>query len=154
MAKAKKKTMIKSSAVEKAIASSLETFSATLSETEKAIKERSATAKKLASESKRLSKKRATLAKRKKSATAKLKKSPDAAGRKAVKDVEKELSAVTKQIAKSKPAKQENTAELTSLKSSCRQVASYVKGIEKCDKILSKPKKKSRKKRAKKAAES
>lgn len=149
--KTKKKAVIKSSAVEKAIASSLENLTMALESTEKAIKERSATAKKLTSESKRLSKKRAILTRRKKTAKVKLTKTPDAANRKALKDVEKEIAVITKQITKSTPVKQENTSELASLKASHRQASAYVKGIQQADKVLAKPKKKRRKKRVVKA---
>jgi len=149
MAKVAKKSTVKSSALEKTISTSIDSLSSAFSVSASAVETLSKDAKKLTLESKRLAKKRMMLMKRKKTAATKLKKTPDAANRKALKDVEKELAVVTKMIDKVKPQKTESAEELTALKACFRRVSAYMKSIEGADKVLNKPKKKVRKKRAK-----
>ncbi|NOZ54883.1 MAG: hypothetical protein GXP08_17405 [Gammaproteobacteria bacterium] len=138
--------------MEKTISSSLDSLFSAFSNSADAVETLSKDAKKLALESKRLTKKRSALMKRKKIAAGKLKKSPDAANRKALKDVEKEIAGVTKLLDKVKPQKAASTEELMALKACFKKASAYMKSIEGADKTLNKPKKKIRKKRAKPAA--
>lgn len=149
MAKATKKSIVKSSALEKTISTSIDSLSSAFNVSADAVATLSNDAKKLTLEAKRLTKKRAILLKRKKTAATKLKKAPDAANRKALKDVEKEIAVITKLLDKVKPQKASSTEELTALKACFRKVSAYMKSIEGADKVLNKPKKKVRKKRAK-----
>jgi hypothetical protein len=96
----------------------------------------------------RLSKKRATLLKRKKLATTRVQKEPSADNNKALRDVKKELDSVTKELGKAKIVKDANNAELSDLRASLKRATAYRKGVAAADKVLNKPKKKSRRKKA------
>jgi len=145
MAKAVKKSLISSNAVEKTTEASLINLAKVCNDAAAAIATKTKDTKKLAVEIKRFSKKRATLAKRKKSAATKLKKDKIAANRQALKEVEKELSQVDKDLNKLKPAKAAISEELAALKASYKRVSAYVSVIDKADKILNKPAKKRKK---------
>lgn len=145
MAKAKKKTIVKSAAVSNAIAGAIDTLTAASTSSAGAIAIRAKDAKKFSSESKRLAKKKAMLAKRKTATTAKLKKEASASLRKLLKTTVKELADVTKAGSKNRAEKSVNSEELTGLKVSFKRVATYIKVIEKAEKVLSKPKKKKKK---------
>ncbi|MDH3947726.1 MAG: hypothetical protein OEU74_02085 [Gammaproteobacteria bacterium] len=148
MPKKSKQTVVKSASLEKVIENSLAALNAANNDGEKAVAALSKTAKTLTSEGKRLSKKRATLSRRKKTATAKLKKANNAETRKLLKVTEKELNSVKKLAAKSAANKSANSNELNGLKAQTKRTKAYLAALEKADKILNKPKKKRRKKRA------
>lgn len=145
MAKAKKKSVVKSAAVDKAIMAAIESLNAASEASAVAVATRAKDAKNFTAEGKRLAKKKAALAKRKKTAAVKLKKDGTAAARKSLKDSEKELAVVTKDGAKNRVEKSVNAEELTGLKLGLKKVSAYLKVIEKSDKVLNKPKKKKRK---------
>ena len=147
-----KKPVVKSAALANVIEKSLAALGTANDNGEKAVAALSATAKKLTAEGKRLSKKRATLSRRKKATTAKIKKTNDADAKKLLKATEKELNSIKKLAAKSSAAKKANAEELKGLKASAKRTKAYLAVIAKADKVLNKPKKKTRKKRAKKAA--
>ncbi|HED17757.1 MAG TPA: hypothetical protein ENI64_13215 [Gammaproteobacteria bacterium] len=143
-------TVVKSASLEKVIETSLAALNAANDNGTKAVAALSKIAKKLSAEGKRLSKKRATLIKRKKATTAKLKKSDDAATRKLFKATTAELNAVRKMAAKSTSARSANTEELRGLKAQAKRAKAYTGVLTKADKILNKPVKRRRKKRASK----
>ena len=105
--------------------------------------------KNLSAEAKRLGKKRKTLNNRRNSAAAKAKKDPVVANRNALRKVARELADVRKAVAKNKPVKAANFGELSGLRISCRRLAAYGRALAAADKALNKPKKKSRKRKAK-----
>ncbi len=146
----KMKAIAKSSALEKTITASIESLASACNQSEIAVNSLSKVAKDLAKESMRLNKKRAILVKRKKTVTAKQKKNPSADSKKILQGVEKELTAIAKEIAKVKPIKESNAIELKVLKEWMKRASAYTKGIENADKVLNKPKKKARKKVARK----
>ena len=148
MAKAKIKPIVKSAAIDKAIVSAVETLNAACNASAPAVDVRAKEAKKLTAEGKRLAKKKAVLSKRKTAVSAKVKKDPSAANRKLLKVTVTELAAVTKASAKSRAAKSANAEELNGLKAGLKKAVTYAKLIEKARKVLDKPRKKSRKKRA------
>jgi len=151
MPKSKKATVMKSAALEKLVSGSMDNLQVACDDGAKAIATRSGEAKKLLAESKRISKKRAVLIRRKKTTSMKLKKVADAATRKILRDVEKELAAIKKVGEKVRASKSSLAEELKGLKENQKRAAAYLKVIEKADKILNKPKKKKRRRRVKKA---
>jgi len=146
----KKKSITNSNAIEKTIVASVASLTSACNQSAIAVDSLSKVAKTLAKESLRLNKKRSLLMKRKKTVAAKQKKSPNSENKKAIQSVEKELSAISKEIAKVKPQKDSNAVELKTLKSWLKRASAYTKGIESADKVLNKPKKKIRRKVAKK----
>ncbi len=151
MPKSKKATVMKSAVLEKLVSGSMNNLQVASDGGAKAIASRSAEAKKLLAESKRISKKRAILIRRKKTTSMKLKKVADAATRKILRDVEKELAAIKKVGEKVRASKTSLAEELKGLKENQKRAATYLRVIEKADKILNKPKKKKRRRRVKKA---
>ncbi len=151
MPKSKKATVMKSAVLEKLVSGSMNNLQVASDGGAKAIASRSAEAKKLLAESKRISKKRAILIRRKKTTSMKLKKVADAATRKILRDVEKELAAIKKVGEKVRASKTSLAEELKGLKENQKRAATYLNVIEKADKILNKPKKKKRRRRVKKA---
>jgi len=148
MAKTVKKVSVVSSlAVEKTIETSVGNLAKACSDAAAAVATKTKETSKLAAEIKRCSKKRVTLMKRKKIAANKLKKESSADNRKALKEVEKEITSVAKELGKFKPIKASVSEELTALKGHYKRVAAYVGAFEKADKILNKPKKKLKKRK-------
>ena len=145
-----KKTVVKSASLEKVIETSLAALNAAKENGEKAVAALSINAKKLSAEGKRLSKKRATLSKRIKTTAAKFKKTGDAATRKLHKAATTELNSVKKLAAKSSAARSAIAEELRGLKAHTKRSKAYVAAHAKADKVLNKPVKKRRKKRASK----
>ena len=145
------KTIAKSNALEKTITASVASLTSACNQSAIAVDSLSKVAKTLAKESMRLNKKRAVLLKRKKTAAAKQKKTPSAENKKALLAVEKELTTISKEIAKVRPKKESNAVELRALREWLKRASAYTKGIESADKVLNKPKKKVRRKVAKKA---
>ncbi|MFO7603930.1 MAG: hypothetical protein R6X06_08965 [Gammaproteobacteria bacterium] len=146
MANAKK--IVKASSLANTIKNATENLAAAASDGEAAASQLGSERKKLVAESKRFAKKRATLTKRKQTAASRLKKTPNADNRKALTAVSKELASVKKAGDKARAAAAANNEELKAVKTSLRQATAYLNVIEKADKVLNKPKKKRRKKRA------
>ena len=145
---AKKKTSIaKAGMVSKSLENALLNLEAAFESGTKAVTQRAQNGSQFAKLVARLSKKRSTLLKRKKLATARVKKESSADNRKALKDVTKELDTVTKELGKAKVVKDANNVELNELRVSLKRATAYRKGIAAADKVLNKPKKKSRRKK-------
>ncbi len=143
-----KKTIIKNAALAKVIDSSLTNLEAATTNGAKALVLATKNSKQSSAEGKRLSKKRMTLIKRRKTAAAKVKKDPIAANKKALSAVDKELTAIRKAAAKNKTVKAANFEELSGLRVSCRRLSAYSKAIASADRVLNKPKKKTRRRKA------
>ncbi len=151
-AKKKAKKMVRGAAAVNTIESAVSSIFDISANTEKASVALSSERKKLAAAAKRLSKKRATLMRKKKSTAMKLKKAPDAAGKKALKAIEKDISMTRKEAAKVSGQKNVVSSELAEIKGAAKRASAYSKAIAAADKVLNKPKKKRRKKRTAKKA--
>lgn len=150
--KTKKKTLIKSNALEKLINSAVGGMEAALESGTEAINVLGKEVKSLNTQGSRLRKKRVILLKRKKATTGKLKKSPNAELRKLLRDVERELASSRKELTKVTSAKDVAAGELGALKGNFKKVSVYAKAIEKADKVLNKPVKKKKRKKSSKVA--
>lgn len=150
--KAKNKALIKGGALEKLVDSAVDNMKTALASGSAAIDARSKEVKSLNNLSARLRKKRAALLKRKKATSSKLKKSPNAESRKLLRDVERELISVRKDLGKTTSAKEAAAGELSVLKSNFKKASLYSRGIEKADKVLSKPAKKKKRRKSRKVA--
>lgn len=142
------KKTIKNAALAKVIDSSLTNLEAATASGSKALALATKNSKQSSAEGKRLSKKRITLIKRRKSAATKAKKEPIAANKKALGAVDKELAAIRKAASKNKVVKAANFDELSGLRVSCRRLSAYSKAISAADRVLNKPKKKTRRRKA------
>lgn len=149
---AKKKTPAKSTSLEAKVASAIQHLEDVAAHGDVAVNLRSAASKKLSNLSSRLSKKRAALMKRKKIITAKMKTAPTPDLRKLLRDIEKEVKTVTRDLTKARAEKSGHTVELAGLKEHLKKATTYLKHIGHADKILNKPKKKRKKKTSKKVA--
>jgi len=145
------KTVIKNAALAKVVDSSVANLEAAATNGAKALAVATKKSKQSSAEGKRLSKKRITLMKRSKSAGAKAKKDPVAANKKALATVNKELAAIRKAAAKNKTVRVANFEELSGLRISCRRLAAYTRVLAAADKVLNKPKKKTRRRKKAKA---
>jgi hypothetical protein len=143
-----KKPVIKNAALVKVIESSLSNLEAATANGAKALALATKKSKQSSAEGKRLSKKRVTLIKRRKTAAAKAKKDPVAANTKALKAVERELAAIRKDAAKNKTVRVANFEELSGLRANCKRLNAYSKAIAAADRVLNKPKKKARRRKA------
>jgi hypothetical protein len=148
MAAKKKQSIAKAAMVAKSLENALVNLEAAFESGTKAVTERTQNGSQFAKLVARLSKKRATLMKRKKLTTERIKKDASAENKKALRDVTKELDTVTKELGKAKIVKDANNAELGDLRASLKRTTAYRKGVAAADKVLNKPKKKPRKKRA------
>ncbi len=148
----RRRAIVKSASVEKNIAVALEKLDAACSDGDKAVAARSKTSKKLNAESRRLNKRRGTLLRRTKAAATKAKATPSVETRKALREAVSELAATRKALARTRAAKAINSPELAALKAAQRQANAYGKAIAQADKVLTKPRKKRRKRVTKKAA--
>ncbi|MGD8938868.1 MAG: hypothetical protein PVJ72_05775 [Gammaproteobacteria bacterium] len=148
MAVKKKKPIAKAGMVAKSLENALVNLEAAFESGTNAVAERAQNGSQYAKLVARLSKKRATLLKRKKLATTRVQKEPSADNNKALRDVKKELDSVTKELGKAKIVKDANNAELSDLRASLKRATAYRKGVAAADKVLNKPKKKSRRKKA------
>lgn len=144
---AKAKTVIKATALDKTIDASTESLSKAHGHASAAVTKKTAEAKKLTVEVKRHTKKKATLAKRIKTATTKFKKDANAANKKAVAAVTKEMITIKSALDKSRAHKALVALELSALKAASKRLTAYTKAVAAADKILNKPvpKKKKRK---------
>ncbi len=143
-----KKTVIKNAALVKVIDTSLANLEAATANGAKALALATKNSKQSSTEARRLSKKRVTLIKRRKTAAAKAQKDPIAANKKALNAVDKELAAIRKAAAKNKVVKAARFEELSGLRVSCRRLSAYSKAVIAADKVLNKPKKKTRRRKA------
>ena len=147
MAVKKKKPIAKSAMVEKSLENALVNLDAAFESGTNAVTQRTQTGRQLARLVARLSKKRAALMKRKILATARVKKEASVDNKKALRDVTKELDTIKKEFDKAKIAKDANNAELSQLRVALKRATAYRKGVVAADKVLNKPKKKTRRKR-------
>jgi hypothetical protein len=145
----KKKPVVKNAALTKVVDTSLANLEAATANGAKALALATKNSKQSSAAGKRLSKKRVALIKRSKSAAAKAKKDPVAANKKALNAITKELAAIRKEAAKNKIVKAANFEELSGLRISCRRLSAYGKAIAAADRVLNKPKKKTRRRKAK-----
>lgn len=145
----KKKSVVKNVSLVKVLDTSLANLEMASANGSAALALATKNSKQSAAEGKRLSKKRVTLIKRRKAAGAKAQKDPVAANKNALKAVDKELAAIRKAAAKNKTVKAANFDELSGLRASCRRLNAYTKAIAAADRVLNKPKKKTKKRKAK-----
>lgn len=142
---AKAKPVARAAVLDKKISTSVDALSKASSEANAAVTKRSAEAKKLLAEVRRHLKKKTTLTKRSKTASAKLKKDANAANRKAVATITKELKTTQSALDKARTGKAVVLTELASLRIASKRLNDYLKAIASCDKALNKPAKKRRK---------
>jgi hypothetical protein len=142
-----KKPVIKNTALVKVIDTSLANLETATTNGAKALALATKKNKQSSAEGKRGNKKRVTLIKRRKTAAAKAKKDPVVANKNALKAVVKELAAIRKEVAKNKIVKAANFEELSGLRVSSRRLAAYSKALSAADRVLNKPKKKTRKRK-------
>jgi hypothetical protein len=140
----KAKPVAKAAALDGKINTSVDALSKANSEANAAVTKRSAEAKKLLAEVRRHLKKKTTLTKRSKTASAKLKKDANAANRKAVATITKELKTTQSALDKARTGKAVVLTELASLRIASKRLNAYSKAIASCDKALNKPAKKRR----------
>ncbi len=144
---AKAKPVVKAAALDKTINASTDSLTKACDNAATSVTKKSAEAKKLTAEVKRHTKKKATLTKRNKTAAAKLKKESNAANKKAVTAVAKELKTTKVALDKARASKAVVSTELSALKSAAKRLTAYTKAIAAADKVLNKPAKKRRKKK-------
>jgi hypothetical protein len=142
-----KKPVIKNTALVKVIDTSLANLETATTNGAKALALATKKNKQSSAEGKRRNKKRVALIKRRKTAAAKAKKDPVTANKNALKAVVKELAAIRKEVAKNKIVKAANFEELSGLRVSSRRLAAYSKALSAADRVLNKPKKKTRKRK-------
>ena len=104
--------------------------------------------KKLQKTAKSLSRKRATLMRKTRTAAKRLKKDVSVANKKAVAVIKKDVAAVKKEAEKVNKLKSTVSEELAALKAASKRAVAYAKSVTAADKVLNKPKKKRRKKKA------
>jgi len=147
---AKKKTtkLVKGAASEKAVDSAIATINEVAASATKAVIAVNNEYKKLTKTARSLNKKRAAMMKKAKTATNRLKKEATAANRKAVAVIKKDIAVIKKEAEKVRNVKSAVSEELATLKAASRRAIAYAKGVASADKVLNKPKKARRKKRA------
>ena len=145
---AKAKPVVKAAALDKTINASTDSLTKACGDAATAVTKKTAEAKKLLAEVKRHLKKKSTLTKRSKTAAAKLKKDTNAANKKAVAAVAKELKATKAALDKARASKTVVLTELAALKAASKRLTAYTKAIAAANKVLNKPAKKRRKKKA------
>jgi len=144
----KKKPAVKNAALAKVIDTSLANLGAAAKKGASALAAATKKSKRSSVEGKRLNKKRVALIKRQLTAAAKAKKDPVAANKNALKAVVRELAAIRKAVAKNKAVNSANFAELSGLRGSCRRLTAYGRALAAADRVLNKPKKKTRRRKA------
>jgi hypothetical protein len=147
MAVAKKKTVVKNSAIASTIENSVYNLEVALDKADRAVTVKSAESKKLLNETRRLKKRRTSLMGKKKRATAANRKNSTGDSRKLLRSVTSELAATNKVLVKATAARQAVLEELSGLKGSQKMLAAYVKGISAADRAIARSKKKRRVKR-------
>jgi len=144
MAQAKKK-IVKGEALVTAVDSALSVLISIASNTAKSITIADKANKKYGKEAKRLSKKKVVLMKKKKNAAIRAKKSPIVVNKKALKAVEKDIAAVSKEVSKNTTLKIAALDELNTLKLVAKRTTAYNKSLAATDRVLNKPKPKKKK---------
>ncbi len=137
MAKAKK-TVAKSSFVEKNLQTALEKLAVATAAVDKAVTVRARDAKRNTAAVKRLAKRKASLTKRKQLATKRVKKGSTVELRQALRTVTKDLATTTKELTKARAAKAANGEELKLLRAAQRRTKGYNRGIAQTDRVLNK----------------
>ncbi len=137
MAKAKK-SIAKSSFVDKNLQTALEKLAVASAAVDKAVTVRSRDAKRNTTLVKRLAKRKASLTKRKRLAAGRVKKASSVETRQALRAVTKDLASTTKELAKARVVKSANAEELALLRASQRRTKGYNKGIAAVDRGLRK----------------
>jgi len=148
VAKKKAKKTVSSAAAVKMVDAAIADLAEVATTSARVILTLSKESKKLTTITRRLSKKRTVLMRKKKSAAGKMKMAPDAANRKNVKLIENEIAAIRKEAARVAGQKATLTPEMTALKSISKRAMTYTRALEQADKVLNKPKKKRRRKKA------
>jgi len=146
--KKKAKQMVKGAAHIQAVDSAIASINALAAGATKAVIATEKEYKKLLKTAKSMNKKRASLMKKVKAATNRMKKDASAANRKAVAVIKKDIAAIKKEIARHNSVKSAVAQELATLKSASKRAVAYAKAVTGADKVLNKPKKKKRKKKA------
>ena len=141
---AKAKPVVKAAALDKTLNASTDALTKACAEAVKSVTKVSAEVKKLRAECKTLMKRKSALTKRSKTATAKYKKAPDAASKKAVATVAKDIKTTVSALDKARKTKASLIIEWDGLKIASKRLTAYTKGIAAADKILNKPAKKRR----------
>ncbi len=137
MAKAKK-TVAKSSFVEKNLQTALDKLAVASAAVDKAVTSRARDAKRNTALVKRLSKRKASLTKRKQLATRRVKKASSVDTRAALRTVTKDLNTTTKELTKARAVKTANADELKALRALQRRTKGYNRGIAQTDRALKK----------------
>lgn len=145
---AKAKPVIKAAALSKTLDAHAESLSKASSHAFIAVTKKTAEAKKLTADVKRHTKKKATLAKRVKTAAARLRKDANATNKKAAAAVTKELNGIKSALDKSRAHKALVAMELSALNAAKKRLDSYTKAVAAADKVLNKPVKKKKKRKA------
>lgn len=144
MPKQTKKTSASKTPVTKQIVDGVDSFNAIAKNIAKSADDLRKQTKKIGVEIAKLNKRRLTLAKKKKTATVKAKKAQTAEAKKALTAIEKDLANTAKELANAKIQKTVIATELTSLNTSRRRVAAYLKAIKTVDRSIKEPKAKSK----------
>ena len=132
----RKRTVAKSAAVEKDLATSLARLATACTAGNSAVATRSKAAKQLATTTKRLGRKRTALLKRKRLAAKRARNNPSGETRRALRSTVRELGNVRTKLAKARAVKAANASELAGLKAAQRRANAYAKAIAKADKTL------------------
>lgn len=143
----KAKPVIKAAAIDKTINASTDSLTKACNDAVTAITKKTAEAKNLMAEVKRHTKKKAILTRRSKTAATKLKKDPNAANKKAVTDVAKEIKLTSSALDKARTNKAFVSTELAALRAASKRLNAYTKAIAAADKVLNKPVIKKRKRK-------
>ena len=146
--KKKAKKMVKGAAHLKAVDSAIAGINDLAAVATKAVIATEKEYKKLVKTAKSMNKKRASLMKKVKAATNRMKKDASAANKKAVAVIKKDIATIKKEIARHNLKKSAVAEELATLKSASKRAVAYAKAVTGADKVLNKPKKKKRKKKA------
>ena len=144
---ANKKPVIKNTALVRVIDTSLANLETAATNGVRALALATKKNKQSSAEGKRLNRKRVALIKRRIAAGKKAKKNPDAANKRALATVNRELAAIRKAVAKNKIVNAANFEELSGLRVSRRRLAAYMRTLAAADRVLNKPKKKTRKRK-------
>jgi hypothetical protein len=135
MAKAKR-SIAKSDFVERNLEIALAKLAIASTASDRAVAVRGRESKKNAAAVKRLARRRAGLLKRRKTAKTRASRSPSAENRKTVRSVIKELTSVTKALAKARTVKEAGATELVALKAAHRRAKGYHRAIAAIDRSL------------------
>ena len=133
-----KKTVAKSSSIEKILQTALDKLALATTAVDKAVVVRARDAKKNTATVKRLAKRKAALTKRKQLATKRVKKASSVETRQALRTVTKDLATTTKELTKARADKAVNAEELKVLRALQRRTKGYNRGVSQTDRALAK----------------